>query len=167
MSDPYGQLLVLLGAHQRTAQFGFVVPVVTREAVNELNVKIRNFKIDVMAATIPGDSQAAVGQRLKLFSFQRGVTNFKSRWDVWRREHEGSFARTGHDPMREFEEFRIEYNDLVESFKSSFGADKTTARGIEKPSTHANVEKAIGTLNTLAIAAVIAAAAYAVSQVKK
>jgi hypothetical protein len=69
--------------------------------------------------------------------------------------------------MRAFESFRTGYNEWLRRFKESFGSDKTKAepRKRDEPSGPGAGWKK--TANVLALAALVAAGAYAYSQTKQ
>ena len=176
MSDYYGHLLSVLVERERTASFGFIAPVVTVESISALDADIKHLQVDMMTfePTAPinpsqADAQAFVGQVLKLGALRDAFTRYKSEWDIWKNEHTGGLSRTGFDPQRQFETFRVEYNDHLRQFTESFGVDKTGAKPHEQPTTPLGgaAKSALSAVNVLVYAGLIAAGAYAYSQVKK
>lgn len=148
--------------------------VTTVEAITDLNTRIVHLQTDIMALSIPepvdpttADQQAHIGKHLELTGFQSGYTGFKSRWDVWRREHTSWLSRVGDEPMRAFEDFRTEYNEWLRRFKQSFGSDKTQAKPRTRDKPPDPLRAVQTTVNLVSLAVIGAVAVYAYSQVKR
>ena len=149
--------------------------VVTTEEVADLNADIVHLNTDVIGMTIPdpiepateAEHAAAFGKRIELLHVQRAYTNFKSEWDVWRREHSSWFSRVGDEPHRAFDQFRTEYNEWLRRFKESFGSDKTKAKERKRERKADPLGAVQTTVNLVSIAVIGAAVVYAYSQVAK